>query len=119
MDGGQGDHYASHAAGAALNTLPPTGATERQIHQAIRELIEGRSNAVGTVTLTANATTTTVSAVTVNRNAIVLLSPQTANAAAALATTYVTVAAGGGSFVITHANNAQTDKTFGYLVIGG
>lgn len=102
-----------------MNTLPPTGATERQVHQAIKELIEGRSNAVGTVTLTANATTTTVAAPTVNRNAIVLLSPTTANAAAAIATTYVTVSASGGAFTLTHANNAQTNRTFGYLVIGG
>jgi hypothetical protein len=102
-----------------MNTLPPTGASERQITQAIRELIEGRSNAVGTVTLTANTTTTTATLTTVNRNAIVILAPQTANAAAAVATTYASVSAAGGAFTITHANNAQTDRTFGYLVIGG
>lgn len=104
-----------------MNTLPLTGATERQVHQAVRELIEGRSNAVGTVTLTANATTTTVERSTVNRNAVVMLQPQTANAAAELGagTAYWSVSADGGAFTITHANNAQTDRTFGYLVIGG
>jgi len=102
-----------------VNTIPPTGATERQVHQAIRELIEGRSNAVGAVTLTADTTTTTVTLTTVNRNAVVILAPTTANAAAAVATTYASVAAAGGAFTITHANNAQTDRTFGYLVIGG
>lgn len=104
-----------------MNTLPLTGATERQVHQAVRELIEGRSNAVGTVTLTADTTTTTVERSTVNRNAIVILQPQTANAAAELGngTAYWSVATAGGSFTVTHANNAQTDRTFGYLVIGG
>lgn len=100
-------------------TLPPTGATEREVHARIRELIEGRSNAAGTVTLTANAAATTVTKGTINANAGVFLFPKTANAAAALATTYAAVATGGGSFVITHANNAQTDRTFYYVVIGG
>ena len=102
-----------------MNTLPPTGASERQVHQAIRELIDGGSNAVGTVTLTANVTTTTVTRSTIKRTGVVLLSPRTANAAAALATTHIAVAAAGGGFTITHANNAQTDRTFGYVVIGG
>jgi hypothetical protein len=49
----------------------------------------------------------------------VFLSPQTANAAAALATTYVQAAdITKQQFVITHANNAQTDKTFGWVVLG-
>lgn len=102
-----------------MKVLPTTGATEREVSQAIKDLTEGRSNAVGTVTLTANTTTTTVSKSTINSNAGVFLSPKTANAAAALATTYVNVAAAGGSFVITHANNAQTDRHFYYLCNGG
>jgi hypothetical protein len=48
---------------------------------------------------------------------VILLSPTTANAAAALATTYVS-AVTQGSFTLTHANNAQTDKTFGYVALG-
>lgn len=102
-----------------MKVIPTTGATEREISQAIKDLTEGRSNAVGTVTLTAGATSTVVSKQTINANAGVFLSPTTANAAAALATTYVNVTAGGGSFTITHANNAQTDRTFVYLVNGG
>jgi len=100
-----------------MQTLPLAGATEREVHARIRELIEGRSNAVGSVTLTANAATTTVST-TINANAGVFLMPKTANAAAAVATTRVTSVTAG-SFVLTHANNAQTDREFFYLVIGG
>jgi hypothetical protein len=43
--------------------------------------------------------------------------PMTANAAAALATTYIVPAKG--QFVITHANNAQADKTFRYVFFKG
>lgn len=104
-----------------MDTIPPNGTTQRNIEQRVRELIEGRSNAVGTVTLTASTTTTTVSKATINSNAQVFFSPKTAHAAAEVGngTMYYSVTSGGGSFTITHANNAQTDRTFGYLVIGG
>jgi hypothetical protein len=47
----------------------------------------------------------------------VLLMPKTANAAAALASTYVTATAPG-TFTLTHANTASTDRTFGYVNVG-
>lgn len=102
-----------------MKTIPNTGATEREVHQAIRELIEGRSNAIGTVTLTAGATSTVVAKGTVNANAGVFLFPATASAAASVATTYATITPGGGSFVVTHTSDAATDRTFHYLVNGG
>lgn len=99
--------------------LPTTGEVPpRTLIQRVRELIQGRSNANGVVTLTPSATTTTVSKVTINANAGVWLCPQTANAAAALATTYAKITTAG-SFTITHANNSQSDRTFYYLVLGG
>lgn len=74
------------------------------------------SAAAGSVTLTVSATTTTVTSATCTAASKVFLSPRTANAAAALATTFVTPSVG--SFVITHASNTQTDRTFDYVVIG-
>lgn len=88
-----------------------------EIVRSIRELYEGRSNAVGSVTLTASTTTTVVPTDTSGDGSVILLSPRTANAAAALATTYVS-SIGNGTFTLTHANNAQTDRTFGYVAIG-
>jgi len=70
--------------------------------------------ASGTVTLTANATTTTVTAARCTTSSKVFLSPQTAHAANDMATT--SIASGTGQFVITHANNTRVDRTFGYLV---
>lgn len=83
---------------------------------AINELTQGRSNAHGTVTLTANAASTAVTNSNCASGSCVKLTPTTANAASALATTYVTAA--NGSFTITHANNAQVDKTFTYAIQG-
>lgn len=83
----------------------------RRICAAINQLAQGRSNAVGTVTLTPSATSTVVSAETIGNDSRVQLTPTTANAAAAMATSYVS-AVGIKTFTITHANNAQVDRTF-------
>lgn len=88
-----------------------------KIVQAVRELIQGRSNAVGntTVTLRAGFTTTTVSDRLASASSHIDLMPLTANAAAALGSTYVS-ARGQYTFTLTHANNAQVDRTYGYAV---
>lgn len=103
-----------------MRQLPPSGAAEREVAFAVRELINGRGNYMGTVTLTASATATVVSRTNANKSAAVLLFPMTANAAAALTTTYVTQAnVTSTGFTITHASNAQTDRTFFYIMVGG
>ncbi|MDR3469829.1 MAG: hypothetical protein P4M07_28195 [Xanthobacteraceae bacterium] len=86
---------------------------------AIQQLGNGRSNATGLVTLAAGATTTTVSAVNCAAGSAALLFPVTADAAAEAATTYVpTATVTKQQFVINHANDAKTDRTFFYLCIG-
>lgn len=90
-----------------------------RINQAIRDLFAGRSNAVGEVTLTESTTTTAVTAINVGADTKIFLMPTTANAAAEIGngTAYVS-AVGQGTFTITHANNAQTDRTFFWLGLG-
>lgn len=82
----------------------------------LNAVINGGGNNTGTVTLTASATTTTVTDTRASNTSIVVLMPTTANAAAALSTTYISSTLG--SFTLTHANNAQTDRTFNYAIIG-
>jgi hypothetical protein len=94
------------------------GASDRIRDFVINQLVRGRSNCTGTVTLTASASSTTVTNNYINANSKPMLCPTTANAAAALATTYISAVAAG-SFTITHANNAQVDKTFYWLGLGG
>jgi hypothetical protein len=90
-----------------------------KIVRAVRELFEGRSNAVGTFTLTANAASTTVTAQNCGAGCTVLSFPKTANAAAEIGngTMYIGTV-NNGSFVVIHANNAQTDRTFRYAALG-
>ena len=108
-----------------MKDLPPSGGNGlRDIIQAIRELIRGRNNAVTTITLTANATTTTFTGPNVNENAQPLLSPLTAAAAAAVATSpgvYASISrvAGVNTVTITHANDPSTTRTFALAILGG
>ena len=86
---------------------------------AIGELYAGRSNASGSVTLAPGAAVTVVNAPNCAPQAAVFLFPRTANGAAAVASTFVPAGAvRPGSFTISHANNAQADRTFFYVCIG-
>lgn len=90
------------------------------IVNALIQVVQGRGNNIGRVTLTPAAVLTVVEFPNCSKECVVLLFPRTANAAAAVPTTYIpdaTVLQGG--FTIRHANNAQTDRDFFFLCIGG
>jgi len=89
----------------------------RQIAFAVNLLIDGKSNALGEVTLSANASSTVVVDSRVGINSVINLMPKTANAASALSTTYIS-SRGTQTFTITHANNVQTDRAFEYAITG-
>jgi hypothetical protein len=99
--------------------LSPSETQPYRMVNAIRQLMQGRSNAAGTVTLAPNAAATTVTAPNCAAGAQVFLFPRTAHAAAEIAAggCYVSAVASG-AFTLTHANNAQTDRTFSYVCLG-
>lgn len=101
-------------------TLSPSERNPVTIVQAIRQLMDGRNNATGTVTLAvAPATTTVVPAPNCAPGCHVSIFQQTANAAAALATTYIRpVDVVQQQFTITHAASAQADRTFSWVCLG-
>jgi hypothetical protein len=98
---------------------PPHEKDPYKIVRAVRELFEGRSNAVGSFTLASGAASTTVAAQNCGAGSTVLFAPTSAHAAAEIAAggMYVSAVANG-SFTVTHANNAQTDRTFLYAAFG-
>lgn len=104
-----------------MRDLPPLTTNLREIVQAIRQLIAGRNNATVDVTLTANVTSTTVTGPNINVDGRAFLSPLTANAAAALSTTFAVVSRVSGvpTVTITHASAATTDRSFALTVTGG
>lgn len=86
---------------------------------ALNQLAQGRSNAVGTFTLTTSATSTVVTATTCGAGSTPLYSPTTAHASAEIGngTIYVSTVENG-SFTVTHANNSQADRTFLFVCLG-
>lgn len=92
----------------------------KKVIQAIQDLSKGRSNAFGSVTLAVSpATSTTVTDRNCGTDTVPSLTPTTANAAAAVATTYVPKATiTNGAFVIQHASSAAADRTFLYALQG-
>jgi len=99
------------------------GRAVRQIGGVVNSILRGKQNNVLEVTLTANAASTTVNDVRLTRNSLVLFDPTTANAAAELYGGTMYVLDDGTNrknsvFVITHANNANADRTFKVLIVG-
>lgn len=109
--------------GVTENTPDNLGRALRQIGGIVNLILRGKQNNVLEVTLTANAASTTVNDPRLTRNSLVLFDPTTANAATELygATMYVLddgTNRKNGTFVITHANNANADRTFKVLIVG-
>lgn len=80
----------------------------------------GKLNCTGTVTLTAGAASTTVTDARATAFSQINFTPTTTNARDEYlknGTMYVSTRSNG-SFVISHANNAQTDRDFTFSIIG-
>lgn len=88
-----------------------------RLADAINNMLRGKLNNGGEVTLTANSATTTLTDIRIGSESVVLMQPTTANAAGALSGLYFGTP-GNGTVTINHANDANTDKTFRYAVIG-
>jgi hypothetical protein len=103
-----------------VKALAPTETRVSWLVQAINQLIQGRNNVSGTVTLTLNAATTTVTNPAISASSQPQLFPKTANAATELGAggMYVSAVAAG-SFTITHVNSATASRTFGWVALGG
>jgi hypothetical protein len=103
-----------------VKVIPPTGATDRDRDFAIIDLIKGRNNAVGTVTLAVSpATTTTIANTNISENGGVFLFPKTANASAFYIASSLYGVVTKGTVTLTHAASANVDNTFYYVVLGG
>ena len=106
---------------AGNDSAPALRQFARQISSAVRLLFQGKTNNTGEVTLTASATTTTLSDPRLTVDSVVLFDPLTANAAAELAagTLYALEANRNNlEWTLTHANAGSTDRTFRYVIVG-
>jgi hypothetical protein len=102
--------------------LPPAGDNPRAVATAVNQALKGKINAVGSVTLAASATATVMVDPLVGTASLIVLFPQTAHAAAELGNGTAWIApsdyVSGVSFKINHTSNSQTDRVFGYCILG-
>ena len=104
---------------ANFRRLPPEATSGREISQVVNNILDGKLNSTGSVTLTASAATTAVTDFRAGNESVILFMPTTANAAAEQAAGGFYVSSRGKqTFTLSHANNTQTDRTFDYIVIG-
>ena len=114
----------ANAAGQARPSVPLDwyDATEhrRKLAEAINLLGQGKVLSTGEVTLTANQATTTLSDERIGTSSYIgMAQALTANAAAEQGNGTMFIGTQTkGSATITHANNAQTDRTFRYVILG-
>ncbi len=99
--------------------LPPTDFTDRQVSEVVNNILDGKVNSTGVFTCTASAASTQVTEDRAGSDSVILFMPTTANASAEFGNGTIFISARAkGSFTVTHANNSQTDRTFGYCVFG-
>ena len=95
----------------------------RSVARVVNGILQGRTNNYGTVTLTANSATTTITFASgrLSSNSTVLFWPTTANAAADFGAGTMYESARdvlANTLTLTHTNDADADKTFRYSIIG-
>ena len=91
--------------------------TLRLVSTSLNNTINGKLNSTGSITLTASATSTTLTDARISGNSVILFMPTTANGRTALNTLHVSARADG-SATLTHASSGNTDQNLSYCVIG-
>lgn len=92
-------------------------AHRRHLAEKLNNMLQGKLNATGTVTLAVSATTTTLIDSRIGASSFIELCPLSANAATALPAVWFSNFAKG-SCTINHASSAHADQTFTTLIIG-
>lgn len=90
----------------------------RQVAQGVNRLMQGHGNWTAFVTLAPNAGSTVVTDTRISGATFAGVMPQTPHAAAEIAAGTMSFVCGDGTLTITHANNAETDRTFTMCMIG-
>jgi hypothetical protein len=100
--------------------VPPAfAAWALRLVDVVNNTLSGKINVTLTITLAANAASTTVTDARISADCVLVFMPLTADAAAELAggTLYVT-SQQNKQATIAHANNSETDRSFRILIIG-
>jgi len=99
--------------------LPYAGGNSREVAQVVNNILDGKVNSTGSFTCTTSATSTVVTDFRAGKQSIILLMPTTANAASEVSNGTIFISARNKqSFTVTHSNNSQADRSYGYAILG-
>lgn len=101
---------------ASFETPNPRGEEPVKLARIVGGLLRGKSNNTTEVTLTANSATTAIAHPLIGAYSALILMPLTANAQAIALPR--PSAQGDGTATLTHANDANADKTFKLVIVG-
>lgn len=94
--------------------LSPIGDEPRTISTVVNNILDGKVNSTGAITLTSSSATTTLSDDRIGEDSVILFMPTTSNASTT--TIYVT-GRQKGQATLNHAN-ATTIRSFEYVIFG-
>lgn len=94
--------------------LSPIGDEPRTISTVVNNILDGKVNSTGSVTLTNSATTTTLSDDRIGADSVILFMPTTSDASS---TNIHVTARQKGQATLNHAN-ASTTRSFDYVIFG-
>lgn len=100
--------------------LNPSGAQPREISEVVNNLVEGKSNNTGVITLASSVvglTTTTIVDDRIGFDSVIVLTAMSATAAPFTSSMYISSRTKG-TAVITHAINTVATALFNYIVVG-
>jgi len=89
--------------------------------QAVRNILDGKINSIGSFTLTVSASTTIVKDHRAGTNSVIIPMPTTENAGGEVGMYFTNIGEESGgvrSFTVNHATDSRSDRTFRYALLG-
>ena len=98
-------------------SMPDNSQHLRLVSTTLNNVMDGKLNSTGDITLNANATSTTLSDARIGGDSVIVFMPITANGKTAENNLFVS-ARQSGQATLTHASSSNTDQNFAYIIIG-
>ena len=101
-----------------FRSLPAFGGDQRAVAEVVRNIMDGKTNNTGSITLAVGAAvTTTLTDRRIGPDSVIVFVPASATANADATRVYAS-AQGQGTATVNHAANVTANKTYRYAIIG-
>ena len=98
-------------------SMPDQAQHLRLVSTTLNNVMDGRVNSTGAITLRASQTTTTLEDARIGGDSVIVFMPITANGKTAENDLFVS-ARQSGQATLTHASSGNTDQNFAYIIVG-